>query len=227
MEAHIKISSQLLDYQSAFHEQLRLVEQRKKNIIPDTFWLLQHHPVYTIGRSNSTNPETNDPISNLVWDKSLLKKNGIELLFTDRGGDITYHGPGQIIGYPIVNLEFRNHDLHKYLRDLEELIIRSLLFWDLKGERIEGWTGVWVNREKVCAMGIRVTKWITMHGFAFNVNPNLDHFQGIVPCGIGTAPVTSLTKLLNREVGMDEVIPVLIESAEQVFQWKFSEIIKE
>ena len=185
--ANLRIDSTLIRYSDAYTEQQRLVKLRQSNDIPDFVWLLQHPPVYTYGRSAGTD---DSDLQYLLWDEEKRKANGIELFETDRGGDITYHGPGQIVGYGIVDIQPRGSDIHRYLRDLEEVIIKTVESFGFTGERIAGRTGVWVKGAKVCAMGIRVSRWVTMHGFALNVNPNLSHFTGIVPCGIGDAPVT-------------------------------------
>lgn len=222
--AYLKISKELIPFQKAYEMQLQLVELRKKQLIPDTLWLLQHPPIYTVGRSNQSSLAKTVTVPNLLWDETTLKKYGIELHFTDRGGDITYHGPGQIVGYVIVDLNQRQNDVHKFLRDLEEIIILTLNNWNLVGERIEGKTGVWVKGAKVCAMGIRVSRWITFHGFALNVNPNLNHFQGIIPCGIQSAPVTSLSLLLQKEISVEEVIPKLVRATEEMFNWELKRV---
>ncbi len=216
--AQLRIDPLPIPYPDAYREQQRLVALRQQQEIPDTFWLLEHPPVYTFGRSAGTDAEA---LENLRWNEQQRIAAGIELFETDRGGDITYHGPGQIVGYGIVDLQPRGNDIHRYLRDLEEVIILSLAAFDLHGERVAGRTGVWVRGAKVCAMGIRISRWVTMHGFALNVHPNLAHFTGIVPCGIGDAPVTSLSLLLQREVTLDEVKPVLIRSLAEIFEWDF------
>jgi len=171
-------------YQAAWDRQLELVRQRRAGDIPDTLILTEHNPVYTIGvRPGAAN--------HLVWNKSVLAEEGIEVVKTNRGGDITYHGPGQIVGYPIINLD-RRRDLHGYLRDLEEVLIRTVAQLGLTAQRREGKTGIWIEDRKIAAIGVAVKSWITYHGFALNVCPDLRHFQGIVPCGITDGTVTSL-----------------------------------
>jgi len=219
--AHLRCDDTLIPYPEAYREQQQLVKLRQTSESPDTFWLLQHPPVYTYGRSAGTD-ETQ--LQYLFWDEEERRAAGIELFETDRGGDITYHGPGQIVGYAIVDLQPRGNDVHRFLRDLEQVIIDTVAYFGFKGERIVGRTGVWVKGAKVCAMGIRVSRWVTMHGFALNVNPNMSHFAGIVPCGIGDAPVTSLSLLLGRAVTIEEVKPALITNAAKVFEWEFVEI---
>ncbi|MCX7836117.1 MAG: lipoyl(octanoyl) transferase LipB [bacterium] len=224
--ALLLISNELIPYDKAYEKQKQLVELRKSQEIPDFVWLLQHPPVYTIGRSNESSIRNTKQIPNLLWDKSTLEKYGIQLYYTDRGGDITYHGPGQIVGYFIVDLNLRQNDIHQFFRDLEEAIIQTISHWKIQGVRLKGKTGVWVNGEKICAMGIRVSRWITLHGFALNINPNLYHFQGIIPCGIQSAPVTSLSKILQEKVEINHVIPILINALEQIFQWEFTQVEK-
>ncbi|MDK9699271.1 MAG: lipoyl(octanoyl) transferase LipB [bacterium] len=215
--AQLIISPALISYQDAYEEQMKLLKQRQAGEIPDTVWLLEHFPVYTYGRSTKVDGVT---VSNIVWSEAKRKAAGIELYETDRGGDVTYHGPGQIVGYFIVDLEQHGKDIHRFLRMLEQAVIDTLAHWQLEGYRVEGRTGVWVRGAKVCAMGIRVSRWVTMHGIAFNVNPNLSHFQGIVPCGINDAPVTSLSLSLGREVAMLEARDVLVKSCIEQFHWQ-------
>jgi lipoyl(octanoyl) transferase len=159
--------------------------------------------VFTLGKSGS--------IENLLVDEAQLKELNASYYPINRGGDITYHGEGQIVGYPILDLEQFFTDIHKYLRLLEEAIILTMADFGLKGERYEGFTGVWMEvadpkkARKICAMGVRCSRWITMHGFALNVNTNLDYFKHIVPCGIDDKQVTSLARELGRQVSMEEV----------------------
>lgn len=163
----------------------------------------EHSHVFTLGKSGDA--------KNLLINDEVLQKIGATYVPINRGGDITYHGPGQLVGYPILDLEQFFTDIHKYLRFLEEAIILTLAEYGLKGERYEGYTGVWFDvndaakARKICAMGVRCSRWVTMHGFAFNINTNLDYFNYIVPCGIDDKQVTSLQKELGREVDMEEV----------------------
>jgi lipoyl(octanoyl) transferase len=181
--------------------QQQLLEAVALGMSPDTLLLLEHPHVYTQGRVTDK--------SNLLFTPSLLEQIGAETFEIDRGGDVTYHGPGQLVGYPILNLSRYKEDLGWYLRALEESIIRTLATYDVKGYRVQGRTGVWVgasgSEEKICAIGIRATRWCTMHGFAFNVNTDLTYYRHIIPCGIGDKPVTSLEKLLDRSIEMREV----------------------
>jgi lipoate-protein ligase B len=173
-------------YDDAWKQQLELVAQRKAGSIPDTLVLTEHEPVYTIGARR-------EAAGHLLWAAPRLSEEGIEVVKTNRGGDITYHGPGQIVGYPILDLGTRR-DLHGYLRDLEEVLIRTVAHFGLEGRRREGKTGIWIEDRKIAAIGVAVKSWISYHGFALNVEPNLDHFQGIIPCGITDGAVTSLSR---------------------------------
>ncbi len=166
------------------------------------FLFVEHPHVYTLGKSGD--------LDNLLLNEEQLKEKGIQFFKINRGGDITYHGPGQIVGYPILDLENFFTDIHKYLRLLEEVIILTLKDYGLNATRSDGETGVWLDvntpfARKICAMGVRASRWVTMHGFALNVNANLGYFDHIIPCGIKGKAVTSLHAELNREVPLDEV----------------------
>ena len=187
----------IVDYREAHQLQKRLLQEHIEGRGSDTLLLLQHYPVITIGRSGSR--------SNILLTESALAAAGIEVCEIERGGDVTYHGPGQLTGYPIINLQHFRKDVHWYLRQLEEVIIRVLTGYGITGERVEGYTGVWVGNEKIAAIGISVRRWITYHGFAFNINPDMSHFQMITPCGITDKGVTSLERLLGYRVDIDEV----------------------
>lgn len=191
---HKKIMGNTVDwgrthYKQAYEKQLEWVAQRIAGERTDTLVYTEHEPVYTIGRRKNAE-------QHLKWGQEFLAKTGIEVAVTNRGGDITYHGPGQIVGYPIVNLANRK-DLHRYLRDLEEVLIRTLTHFGLFCSRREGMTGIWIEKRKIAAMGIAVKQWVSYHGFALNVTPNLDHFSGIVPCGIVDGTVTSMEQELG------------------------------
>jgi lipoate-protein ligase B len=175
----------------------------------DTLLLTEHEPVYTLGKGGDQN--------HLLASDEELSNDGTEVFRIDRGGDITFHGPGQIVGYPILNLQHHTPDIHKYLRDLEEVIIRTLVQFDICGEREPELTGVWVKGEKIAALGVKVSRWITMHGFALNVNTDLRYFARIIPCGIFHKGVTSMQQLLGRSVSMSEVEAELTESFSAVF----------
>ncbi|MCS6949167.1 MAG: lipoyl(octanoyl) transferase LipB, partial [bacterium] len=195
---------------SAWQLQRELVQRRREGAIPDTLLLLEHRPpVVTLGRAAHR--------EHLLTSPERLRSMGIELVETDRGGDITYHGPGQLVGYSILDLRQHGRDVHLYLRQLEETLILALAHFGVEAHRQAGLTGVWVGDEKVAAIGVKVSHWITMHGFALNVCPNLSHFALIVPCGIRDKGVTSLQQLLGREVTLHEVLPVVEEAFAQVF----------
>lgn len=179
--------------------QKRLVDERRAGRIPDQLLLLQHPPVITFGvRSRSAR-------TNVRATPEALVAAGVELVETGRGGDVTYHGPGQLVGYPILDLKPDRCDVHRYVRDIEEVMIRVAAAFGVTAGRIAGLTGIWVGDEKLGAIGVRIAKWITSHGFAFNVTTELAHFGLIVPCGIADKGVTSLEKLLHRAVAMADV----------------------
>ena len=210
-------------YDAAWERQKELVAERKAEpALPDRLLLLEHPPTYTVGRSGR--------LDNLLLSRSALAKQGIGLFQVDRGGDITYHGPGQLVGYPILNLGrfYRDQGLgytRRYVRDLEAVIIQALAPFGIAGVRHEHHRGVWVatgfGLAKIAALGIRVSGGISSHGFALNVNPNLDHFKGIVPCGINDLGVTSMAALLHRPVTLDEVRPQLETAFGAVFDAVF------
>lgn len=199
-----------IHYKKAYNKQLELLEKRKNNEIDDTLLLVEHPPVFTIGTSGTSD--------NITVSKEFLESSGIEVFETNRGGDITYHGPGQIVGYPILNLKEHKKDLHWLLRSYEEVFIRLLKKeYDINAKRIKGLTGVWVGDEKITAIGVGVRHWITYHGFAFNINPNLEHFSYIIPCGILDKGVTSLKKILGYEVEQKEAVEKVIKYFAEVF----------
>ena len=177
--------------------------KKEKLLMTDNFLLfVEHYPVFTLGKSGD--------INNLLTNKEFLTENKIEFFKTNRGGDITFHGPGQIVVYPILDLDNFFTDIHKYLRTLEEVIIATLSDFGILGFRIDGQTGVWVGKgkfpaQKICAFGVRASRWVTMHGMSLNVNTNLDYFKYIVPCGINDKGVTSIKEELGRKVLLSEV----------------------
>jgi len=177
---------------------------------------VEHPPVYTLGKSGN--------IENVLMSESQLEENGIQFFRTNRGGDITFHGDQQIVGYPILDLEKFYTDIGKYLRNLEEVIIATLADYGLKGARSAGETGVWLDPDipgkerKICAMGVRTSRWITMHGFAFNVNTDLSFFNNIIPCGIQNKQVTSLEKELGRKIDFEEAKERVKRNFEKVFE---------
>lgn len=176
-------------YADALELQRRLVEERRAEAIPDVLLLVEHPPVLTLGVRGDGGR------SHILATADALAARGIEVFETGRGGDITYHGPGQIVGYPILNLKPDRCDVHRYVRDLEEVLIRVAATCGSRATRIQGLTGVWVGEEKLAAIGVRISRWITSHGFALNHTTNLSHFDLIVPCGIADRGVTSLEKL--------------------------------
>ena len=186
-----------VSYQEAWDLQRTIHLMRTSGAIEDTLLLLEHPHTYTLGKTADR--------TNLIGSEEYLEKNGISVFEIDRGGDITYHGPGQIVGYPIIDLNKWKPDTHLYLRNLEEVIIKVLAEYGIKSGRKPEYTGVWVGESKIAAIGIRVSRWVTMHGFAFNINTDLELFNGIIPCGIKDKEVTSLSRLLKREINIDEV----------------------
>lgn len=200
-----------LEYGAAWELQKRLQQARIEGRIPDVVLLVQHPPVVTLGRRAEQ--------ANVLAPRETLEAAGVGLYEVERGGDVTLHGPGQVTGYPILSLDDHGRDLHLYLRNLEEAMIRVLARYDLVGTRVEGMTGVWVDGAKVAAIGVKVKRWVTMHGFAFNVDLDLDLYRWIVPCGIADKPVTSLEKLRAPAPcpGLDVVAGQLFHELTEVF----------
>ena len=188
----------LVPYAEALELQRRLVDDRKAARIPDTLVLLQHPHVVTIGVKK-------DGRSHILASPERLSSLGVEVFETGRGGDVTYHGPGQLVGYPIIDLNPDRRDVHRYVRDLEEVMIRVCVDYGIEAERITGLSGTWVGDEKIGAIGVRISRWITSHGFAFNVTTAVDFFKLIVPCGIADRGVTSLTACIGRQPSLAEV----------------------
>jgi lipoyl(octanoyl) transferase len=189
----------LVPYAEALELQKQFVELRRANEIPDQLLLLQHPAVITLG------VKSRNDRSHVLETPEGLAARGIELVETGRGGDVTYHGPGQLVGYPIIDLNPDRRDVHQYVRDLEEVLIRAVAAFGITAGRLPGLTGVWVGDGKLAAIGVRIARWITSHGFAFNVGTNLADFGLIVPCGITDKNVTSLERLTGRPVSMSEV----------------------
>jgi lipoyl(octanoyl) transferase len=198
-------------YADALALQRSLVEDRRAGRIPDTLLLLEHPHVLTLGVRGDGGR------SHILATDATLTSRGIEVHETGRGGDITYHGPGQIVGYPIIDLNPDRRDVHRYVRDLETVLIRTAADYGIAAGRVEGLTGVWVGDEKLAAIGVRIARWITSHGFALNVTTDLDHFGLIVPCGIADRGVTSLTRLLGWPVETNDVEFRIIEHFSKVF----------
>jgi lipoyl(octanoyl) transferase len=201
----------LVPYAEALELQRRLVEQRRADAVPDQLLLLQHPPVITLG------VKARNDRSHVLETPERLAEQGIELIETGRGGDVTYHGPGQLVGYPIVDLSPDRRDVHRYVRDLEEVLIRAVATFGVNAGRSPGLTGVWVGNDKLAAIGVRIARWVTSHGFALNVGTNLDHFRLIVPCGISDKGVTSLEALTGGPVTMNEVEAAVCTAFAEVF----------
>jgi lipoyl(octanoyl) transferase len=216
------------DYQEQLFKEIVDVKLEKRNtpelMTPNYFLFVEHPHVYTLGKSGD--------MSNLLLSEKQLEAKGATFYKINRGGDITYHGPGQVVGYPILDLENFFTDIHKYLRFLEEAIILTLAEYGLKGTRSEGETGVWLDvgtpfARKICAMGVRASRWVTMHGFALNVNADLGYFDNIIPCGIKGKAVTSLHVELNRNMDEEEVKSKIAKHFSTLFEAKFvsSEVV--
>lgn len=203
-----------IPYAEGLELQKRLVEQRKAGEIPDQLLLLEHPPVITLG------VKAKSGTANVLATPEMLSAQGVGLFETGRGGDVTYHGPGQLVGYPIISLKPHRCDVHRYVRDLEEVLIRTAGTFGVTAGRSEGLTGIWVGSEKLAAIGVRIARWVTSHGFAFNVTTNLSHFDLIVPCGITDKGVTSLARLLGRPVPMAEVEVAVIHAFREVFDYR-------
>ena len=202
----------LVSYQDALTLQRALVEDRRAGRIPDTLLLLQHPPVITLGVKGDGGR------SNVIADPARLSQLGIEISETGRGGDVTYHGPGQVVGYPILDLRPDRCDVHRYVRDLEEVMIRVCGEFGVTAGRVAGLTGTWIEGAKIGAIGIRISRWITSHGFAFNVSTNLEHFNLIVPCGISGRGVTSLDRATGQTIPIHAVEDAIVRHFCRVFQ---------
>ena len=202
----------VVPYDEALQLQRALVEKRRTGEVPDLLLLLEHPAVITVGVKGDGGR------SNIVAAQERLTELGIDVRETGRGGDVTYHGPGQIVGYPILDLRPDRCDVHRYVRDLEEVMIRVCADYGLTASRIKGLTGTWIGAEKIGAIGVRISRWITSHGFAFNVNTNLEHFQLIVPCGISDRGVTSIEKATGRRALLDDVEERVVAHFAQVFE---------
>ncbi len=209
----------VVPYDEALELQNQLVARRLAGGIPDQLLLLQHPPVITLG------VRTRSGRGNVLATPESLAAAGIEVFETGRGGDVTYHGPGQLVGYPIVNLKPDRCDVHRYVRDIEEVLIRTAAAFGVTATRVAGLTGIWAGDEKLGAIGVRIAKWITSHGFAFNVTTDLAHFGLIVPCGIADKGVTSLEKLLGRAVPMADVEAAAVTAFAQVFDCSLADSI--
>ena len=201
-----------IDYQEAWDLQKEILEMRVDEKINDILFLLEHPHTYTLGKVADKR--------NLIGSVDYLMQNKISVFDIDRGGDITYHGPGQIVGYPIIDLKKWKQDTHRYLRSLEEVIIKTCSEYGLKGVRDSKYTGVWIGDKKIAAIGIKVSRWVTMHGFAFNINTDLDFFSGIIPCGIVDKGVTSLKNELSKSIDISEVKEKLVNNFKNIFDYE-------
>jgi lipoyl(octanoyl) transferase len=197
------------DFKETWDLQKQILAAKQARALPDVLITNEHYPVYTLGK-------TGDKDHLLLSDEELTIK-GISYYPIDRGGDLTYHGPGQIVAYPIFDLNNYYKDTHRFLRDLEETVILTLKEYGIESGRDEQFTGVWVGEEKICAIGIKVSRWITMHGLAFNVNTDLDYFNSIIPCGIFHKGVTSMEKILGSKQDMNQVTAKLVQNFMKVF----------
>lgn len=219
----------LIDYKEAWDFQEKLfagtidekirIRNGEDSIITKNYLLFCEHPhVYTLGKSGSEN--------HLLLNEEQLAENNANFYKINRGGDITYHGPGQLVGYPIFDLDHFFSDIHKYLRFLEEAVIETLAVYGVKGDRMDGLTGVWIDANsskarKICAMGVKSSRWVTMHGIGFNINSDLSYFSNIIPCGIDDKAVTSLKQELDREIDMKELAQVLKEKLALQFGYQY------
>ena len=211
------------DYQEVLFDEIIQIKRSNRNEnlnlqTPNYFLFVEHPHVYTLGKSGD--------YSNLLLQEKQLEEKGISFYKINRGGDITYHGPGQIVGYPILDLDNFFNDIGKYMRSLEEVIIKVLADYGLQGKRSKGETGVWLDvgspfARKICALGVRSSRWVTMHGFALNVNTNLGYFDHIIPCGIKGKAVTSLEVELNRQLDIDNVKQKILHYFKEVFEVEF------
>jgi lipoate-protein ligase B len=208
------ISLGVTKYKPTWELQQKVFGLRLGGKLPDVLLLNEHNHVYTFGKSGDEH--------HLLAQEAELREKGIDVYHIDRGGDVTYHGPGQLVGYPIIDLNNYYPDVHRYLRDIEEVIIRTLADFYIVAHRDEGLTGVWVGENKIAAIGVKASHWITMHGFALNVNTDLSYFDRIIPCGIFHKGVTSMQRVLGEEVSMSEVTEVLIGQFGKVFGTKMT-----
>ena len=200
----------LIPYAEALALQSDLVGRRRRGDIPDQLLLLQHPHVITLGTGSSR--------AHVLADESRRRELGIDLVDVGRGGDVTYHGPGQLVGYPILDLKPDRKDVHRYLRDLETVLVRTLAEMGIRGEPVPDLTGVWVEGRKIAAIGVRISSgWITSHGFALNVSNDLSYFDTIVPCGIQDVSVTSVSQELGRNVGVSELVGGVTQAFSEVF----------
>ena len=200
----------LVTYENGMRLQEKLVELRQNELIDDQLLLLEHPPVITLGRGGDER--------NLLASPDVLRSLRVRFFQTSRGGDITYHGPGQLVGYPIVHLGEGRRDVRRYVTMLEEVLIRTVAEYGITAERVEGQRGIWAGGAKIAAIGVRIARWVTSHGFALNVNTNLEHFGLITPCGISGSSVTSIARQVGREVPLDDVRAIVAAKFGEVFE---------
>lgn len=196
-------------YGTAWNIQRQMVNKRRSGQFQDAIILLEHDPIYTIGRAGSR--------KNIIVPAAKLEDENIMVVEVDRGGDITYHGPGQLVGYPVLDLAMHGRDLHHYVRQLEEVIIRTIGFYNIQGWREQGLTGVWTEKGKIAAIGVGVKGWVSMHGFALNIKPDMKYFKMINPCGITDRPVASM-EMFGVKASLENVADVLIQNFAEVFE---------
>jgi lipoyl(octanoyl) transferase len=210
-----------VEYADGLELQRQFQAARRADAVTDTLLLLEHPPVLTLGRGAKA--------GNILASRQQLESEGVRVFETDRGGDVTYHGPGQLVGYPILHLPPGRQDVRRYVRSIEEVIIRTLRDFSLTATRIEQWPGVWIassrlgGPRKICALGVHLSRWYTRHGFALNVQPNLKHFELIIPCGISEAGVTSMAAELGADVKREDVEPVVAKHFGEVFESELRE----
>jgi lipoyl(octanoyl) transferase len=200
----------LVTYENGMRLQQKLVEMRQNEQIPDQLLLLEHPPVITLGRGGD--------LANLLATDERLKAERVRFFETTRGGDITYHGPGQVVGYPIIHLGEGNRDVRKYVTKLEEVLIRTVAHYGITADRVDGKRGIWVGKDKIAAIGVRIARWVTSHGFALNVSTNLDHFRLITPCGLHGTGVTSIERETGRRVLIEEVRGIVAAKFAEIFE---------
>ena len=193
----------VIPYKEAFEKQLSFVEKRIKGEIPDTLLLLEHTPVITLGRSGKK--------------ENILNSKKVEVIEVNRGGDVTCHFPGQIVGYPILDLSKRSKDIHKYMRDIEEVLINFLSTYGINGTRIEGKTGVFVGKDKIASIGVAAKQWVSYHGFAINIKKDISVFDLVIPCGLSGVKATSLEILLKKPVNMEEAYGRIVTEFKKTF----------
>jgi len=217
MHCHVEQLGRV-DYADGLRLQRERVAARKADLIPDTLLLLEHPHVYTLGR--------NAKKDNILLTTEQLAARGVQVFEIDRGGDVTYHGPGQLVGYPILDLTEHRRDIAWYMRSLEEVLIAVARDYGIEAGRLAGAPGVWVGNDKLAAMGVHISRWVTSHGFAFNINTDLRFFDWIVPCGLRDKGVTSLQKLLGRRVDMNGVAEKVVHHFGRVFELEMAEEVE-